>query len=185
VLLAQHTTTGIGTFSAIVFSVALSLMLGASAVYHPIDWSQARKAILARFDYASIYLLIGASYTPFCLATDLAYGPQILGFAWACALFGAGYSLFKQHASRAIRAGAYVVLGVAMLPNVPNLYRAIPGDAFALVACGGAAYILGALVYVARRPNPIPKHFAHHEVFHLFVFAGAGCHYAAVWRILA
>ena len=47
----------------------------------------------------------------------------------------------------------------------------------------GAAYITGACVYVRRWPNPSPAHFGYHEVFHLFVFAGAAFHYAAIWTI--
>lgn len=184
VILAQHAASALGAFCAIVFGLGLACMLGMSAVYHPIDWSPPRRAVLARFDYASIYLLIGASYTPFCLATDLAFGPQLLGIVWACSLLGAGYSLFRKHVSRAIRAGVYVFLGVAMVPNVLNLYAAIPGRAFVFSLLGGAAYITGALVYVARWPNPVPRHYGHHEVFHLFVFAGAACHYAAIWEFI-
>ena len=185
VILAQHASSALGAFCAIVFGAGLACMLGMSAIYHPVDWSQERKAVLARFDYASIFLLIGASYTPFCLATDLTFGPELLGVVWAGALLGAGYSLLRKTVSRSIRAGIYVFLGVAMVPNVLNLYEALPAQAFVLSLLGGAAYITGALVYVARWPNPVPRHYGHHEVFHLFVFAGAACHYTAIWEFIA
>ena len=99
-------------------------------------------------------------------------------------LLGAGYNLFRKTVSRTIRAVLYVFLGVAMVPNTLNLYAVLPGDVFLISLLGGALYILGAVVYILRWPNPVPRHYGHHEVFHLFVFAGAACHYAAIWQIV-
>lgn len=183
-LLTAHAASGLGAFSAAIFSLGLVAMLLTSGLYHAVTWSPRRLALMSRFDHAAIFVLIAASYTPFCLCTDVALGPHVLGVAWSCAAFGVLHSLFAAAADRAIRAGFYVLLGVGLSPCVPSLWWLIPGQAFALALGGGAAYILGAGVYVKRWPDPSPRHFGYHEVFHLFVFTGAACHYGAIWRIV-
>jgi len=49
-----------------------------------------------------------------------------------------------------------------------------------LLALGGIAYTLGGVVYAARRPNPFPRVFGYHEVFHALVIAGSSLHFALV-----
>ena len=178
------TESVVAAFSAAAFSFGLALMLGTSGLYHAVDWPPRRLALLSRLDHAAIFVLIGLSYTPFCLCTDMRFGPHLLGVVWAASLIGVLHTLLLPGAHRAIRATLFVLLGVAMVPHTPSLYAVLPGTAFALSLIGGAAYILGACVYVARWPNPSPKHFGYHEVFHLFVFAGAACHYAAIWQLV-
>jgi hemolysin III len=174
----------LAAFSATVFSLGLLAMLLTSGLYHAVTWSPSRLAWMSRLDHAAIFVLIGASYTPFCLCTDMPLGPHLLGVVWPCAAFGVLHCLFMEGAHRAVRAALYVLLGVAMAPSTPWLLGALPGPAFAAAVLGGAAYIVGALVYVRRWPNPSPKHFGYHEVFHLFVFAGAASHYVAIWQVV-
>lgn len=176
---------GVAMFSAGLFSLGLLLMLLTSGLYHAVTWtSPARLAWMSRLDHAAIFVLIGASYAPFCLATGMARGSLTLWIVWPCALLGALNCLLRPGTQRGLKAALYVLLGVAMVPNTPALYEALPGATFALSLCGGAAYILGACIYVSRWPNPSPRHFGYHEVFHLFVFAGAACHYAAIQDIV-
>lgn len=175
---------GVAMFSAALFSLGLLLMLGTSGLYHAVTWSPRRLALMSRLDHAAIFVLIGASYAPFCLGTDVPRGPLTLAIVWPATLFGVAQCLFRPGTHRALNATLYVLLGVTMVPNTPALFRVLPGEAFALALCGGAAYILGAVIYVTRWPNPSPRHFGYHEVFHLFVFTGAACHYAAIWNIV-
>ena len=63
------------------------------------------------------------------------------------------------------------------------LSAAVPqarGVGFGLVLGGGLLYTLGAVVYALKRPDPWPRVFGFHEIFHLFTIAGAGCHLAAI-----
>lgn len=184
VLLSLRAARGLPVFSAALFSLGLVALLLTSGLYHAVAWSPRRQALMSRLDHAAIFVLIAASYTPFCLCTDLPLGPQVLGVAWACATFGVLHSLLGAAPDRAVRAGLYVLLGAGLAPSVPALYRLLPTEAFVLAVGGGAAYILGAWVYVKRWPDPSPRHFGYHEVFHLFVFAGAASHYGAIWRIV-
>ena len=184
IYLSAHAASGLAAFGAAVFSLGLVAMLLTSGLYHAVTWSPRRLALMSRLDHAAIFVLIAASYTPFCLCADVPIGPYVLGVAWACGVFGVVHSLFAAAPDRAIRAAFYVLLGVGLSPCVPSLYWVLPGEAFARALGGGAAYILGAGVYVKRWPDPSPRHFGYHEVFHLFVFAGAASHYGAIWRIV-
>ena len=50
-----------------------------------------------------------------------------------------------------------------------------------LIAAGGLAYTLGAVVYGTKWPNPSPRWFGFHEIFHVLTVVGVhGCHYIAV-----
>ncbi len=72
----------------------------------------------------------------------------------------------------------YVLLGWVIVPVLPTLGRTLGGGALALLGAGGAAYTIGAIVYAARRPDPAPRVFGYHEIFHALVIAAAACHFA-------
>jgi hemolysin III len=42
---------------------------------------------------------------------------------------------------------------------------------------GGLCYSIGAAINLAGWPDPWPKVFGFHELFHLWVMAGSACHY--------
>jgi hemolysin III len=184
VLLVLAVPDGLATAAVAVYGVGLVGLFGVSAVYHTPTWSPRVRARLRRLDHAAIFLFIAASYTPFCLCTDLPHGPLMLGIVWAGAAAGIAKCLLWTRSPRAVTAALYVVLGLTVLPFVSSLWETYGGVTFTLCAVGGALYITGALVYVKRWPDPAPRVFGYHEVFHLFVFGGAACHYAALWRVV-
>jgi hemolysin III len=47
---------------------------------------------------------------------------------------------------------------------------------------GGLLYTSGAIVYATRRPNPFPRVFGFHEIFHLFVLGGSAAHFVFMLR---
>ena len=49
-----------------------------------------------------------------------------------------------------------------------------------LIVVGGALYSLGALVYGLKRPDPSPRWFGFHEVFHTCTVLAFIVHYIAV-----
>ena len=88
-------------------------------------------------------------------------------------------------APKPLVAAVCVLLGWAVLPLVPALKAALGTGAIALLAAGGVTYTLGAVIYAARRPDPFPRIFGYHEIFHALVIAAAVCHFAAVARAVA
>ena len=49
----------------------------------------------------------------------------------------------------------------------------------AFMAVGGFCYTAGGVVYALRKPNPSPRWFGFHEVFHALTVAGFICQYIA------
>jgi hemolysin III len=52
-----------------------------------------------------------------------------------------------------------------------------------LLFAGGLAYTAGAVVYGLRRPDPWPRWFGFHEIFHTGTLVGFTCHFLAVWLV--
>src|SRR5262249_18128604 len=50
---------------------------------------------------------------------------------------------------------------------------------------GGAAYTVGAIMDFLRWPRLLAGVVGPHELFHLFVLAGIGCHWRFVWNSAA
>ena len=68
-------------------------------------------------------------------------------------------------------------VGVALAPQLAGRLGIAPVLLFAL---GGVAYTIGALVYVGRRPNPLPTVFGYHELFHALTVVAVSCQYTAI-----
>jgi hemolysin III len=49
-----------------------------------------------------------------------------------------------------------------------------------LVIAGGLLYSLGALVLATKWPNPFPRTFGFHEIWHAATIAAAACLFAAI-----
>ncbi len=164
-----------------VYALSLCAMFGASALYHRIDWSPRPRAWLRRLDHSMIYVLVAGTYTPFALLVLApALGWAILGVVWAGALVGVVLSLVWIDKPRWLSAVLYVALGWVAIVVLPQLWDRAGVMAVALLATGGVLYTLGAVVYARRRPDPSPRVFGYHEVFHVLVIAAAAAQFAAV-----
>jgi hemolysin III len=164
-----------------VYGVGLCVLFGGSGLYHRWRWSPRWRPLLQRIDHSAIFVFIAASYTPIAL---LVLGDPlrwiVLGTVWAGALAGVAFSVAWISAPRALTAACYLALGWVAVIAVPQLVARLSAAPLALLAAGGLLYTLGALVYAARRPDPWPRTFGFHEVFHAFVVAAAAAHFAAM-----
>jgi hemolysin III len=164
-----------------VYALSLCAMFGASALYHRIDWPPRPSVWLRRLDHSMIYVLVAGTYTPFALLVlEPALGWTLLGVVWAGAVAGVVVSLVWIDAPRWLSAVLYVVLGWVGVMALPELWDRAGAMAVALLATGGVLYTLGALVYARRRPDPAPRVFGFHEVFHALVIAAAISQFASV-----
>jgi hemolysin III len=167
---------------AIVYGVSLVALFAVSAIYHGPTWSDRVRLILRRVDHSAIFLLIAGTYTPFAFLLENRAGWVMLGVVWAGALIGIVLSIAWVGALKVLVAAVCVLLGWAALPILPALRAALGTGAVVLLAAGGIVYSLGAVVYAFRRPDPFPRVFGYHEVFHALVIAAAACHFAVVAR---
>jgi hemolysin III len=104
----------------------------------------------------------------------------ILAILWGGALAGVIMKLVWIDAPKWLVAAAYVALGWAGVAALPELGSRLGAWALVLLIGGGTAYTAGAVIYALRRPDPAPKVFGYHEIFHALVIAAAGAHFAAV-----
>jgi hemolysin III len=170
---------------ALVYGISLVTLLAVSATYHRRNWSERVRAVWRRLDHSAIFLLIAGTYTPLSFLLGSRLGWIFLGIVWAGALLGIVMSIAWVRAPKALVAIVCVLLGWAALPLLPALKASLGTGAVALLAAGGIVYSLGAAVYALRRPDPFPRVFGYHEIFHTLVIAGAGCHFAVVARAVS
>jgi hemolysin III len=170
--------------AANVYGASLFALFGVSALYHRPTWPQRARLWLRRLDHSAIFLLVAGTYTPFCLVLGGGRGDTLLAVAWAGAALGILQSVLWVRAPKPLVAIVYVLLGWIILPVLPTLVVRLGPGAVALLAAGGLTYSLGAVVYAARRPDPFPRVFGYHEVFHALVVVAAGLHLAVTARAI-
>lgn len=166
---------------AVIYGTTLITLFGISALYHRPMWSPRARELMRRLDHASIFVFIAGSYTPICLlAMPPEHGRWLLIFAWCFAAVGVIHAIFFVHAFRTFNAVLFVAMGCAALPFVGDLAAGMGAVCVGLIIAGGAIYIAGAVVYARRWPDPNPRVFGYHEVFHLMVILAGALHYAAM-----
>ena len=165
----------------VVYLFGTLAMFGVSALYHRGRWTDRELAWWRRLDHSMIFLAIAGAYTPISVAALHGWHlSATLLTVWIGAVIGVALELGPLHLPRAIFSIIYVIVGWSLLPSVVQLYQGLGPLGFSLVLAGGLAYTFGAVVYAAKRPNPWPRTFGFHEVFHLFTVIGAGLHLAAI-----
>ncbi len=168
--------------SMLVYGVSMCALFAVSAVYHLGSWPPALRARLRGLDHASIFGLIAGTFTP--IAFNVLGSWERVGILvaiWAQAAIGVASTVITLPRSRWTRTALYLAMGWTAALAAPSLLRALPPSAIAMLLAGGLAYSAGALVYALRRPNPFPRVFGFHEVFHVFVIAGTSAFVAAIW----
>ncbi len=185
IALAAIAPSARGRAAANVYGASLFALFLVSALYHRPNWAPRARAWMRRLDHSAIFLLVAGTYTPVCLLLPPRTGGPLLAVVWGGAAGGIVQSVLWVHAPKPLVAAVYVALGWAVLPVLPAIRTLLGPEALALLAGGGAAYTLGAVVYAARRPDPFPRVFGYHEVFHALVIAAAACHFAVVTRAVA
>lgn len=166
-------------WGAAIYLASSLLLFGVSALYHRIYWSPKVKAALRRFDHANIFLLIAGTYTPVALGTlPLEKATTLLIIVWGGATIGIIFRVFWLNAPSWIYVPLYIALGWAAVFYLVDIGRGNLA-AMILVAAGGLLYTLGAIVYAFKWPNPSPKNFGFHEIFHAFTVLAFFCHWAA------
>jgi hemolysin III len=171
--------------AAAIYSLSLVALFGVSAIYHRVHWGADRtRAWMRRADHASIFILIAGTYTPVSLlglgAED---GKRLLIMIWTGAAAGVLLSLFWVKAPKALVAAIAIGVGWMIVPYFAEVRRFL-GEYVWLLLAGGIAYTLGAVIYALKRPNPWPRVFGYHEVFHALTLVGAVLHFTAIVQVV-
>ncbi|MGH2870745.1 MAG: PAQR family membrane homeostasis protein TrhA [Solirubrobacteraceae bacterium] len=166
--------------AATVYGIGLVALFAASGLYHRWPGPARFKPLLQRIDHGTIYVFIAATYTAIALVLHGAVLWIILVLAWAGAAAGVGLRLGWLSAPRSVVAGSYLLLGWLAVIAIPQLVGVLTPAPLALLGGGGLIYSLGAVVYARRRPDPWPRTFGFHEIFHVLVIAAATVQYIAI-----
>ncbi|MGH2911204.1 MAG: PAQR family membrane homeostasis protein TrhA [Solirubrobacteraceae bacterium] len=172
---------GRARLAASIYAVAVSALFGTSALYHRVTWRPAARRWMRRLDHSMIFVLIAGTYTPVALlALKGSLATTILVVLWAGALGGVIFKLLWIDGPKWLFAAVYVALGLVSAAVFGELPTAIGWLGVGGLALGGLLYVLGAVVYASGRPNPWPKVFGYHEIFHALVIAAAALQYAVI-----
>jgi hemolysin III len=178
ILLVAAAPSARARVAAAAYGASLFTLFTVSALYHRPTWSPRARLAMRRLDHSAIFVLIAGTYTPFCLLLGGSRGGTMLAIAWGGALLGMTRAVLWPRAPKVLVAAISVALGWLVLPILPALRGLLGSGAVGLLAAGGIVYSLGAVVYATRRPDPFPRVFGYHEVFHAMVIAAAGLHFA-------
>lgn len=177
--------SGTAAFAAVIYSLGISLCFGISALYHRKIWGPRGYSVMRRLDHAAIFLLIAGTYTPYCLLLlPSGSAALLLGIVWTGAVVGMVLQLAWPSAPRWLSVPIYIALGWAAVAVLPQVLARGGVTVLVLLLVGGAAYSLGALCYALKWPNPWPRVFAHHELFHACTLVAAVCHHIGVYFAL-
>lgn len=173
--------TTLGRIGGGVFLIGSLLLFGTSAIYHRFTWRPTTEAVLRRLDHANIFIFIAATYTPLSLLL-LTGGSRIalLTLVWIAAVCGLLFRVLWLSAPRWLYTALYLGMGWAALGWLGPFWGAGGPVVFALIIAGGLCYTAGAVVYARKRPDPSPRWFGFHEIFHVATILGSACHYAAI-----
>ncbi|MFE4654992.1 hemolysin III family protein [Streptomyces sp. NPDC056707] len=164
-----------------VYSVTAWLLFATSAIYHRGTWGPLGEALLRRLDHANIFLIIAGTCTP--LAVLLLPSDQrsvLLWIVWAGALAGIAFRVLWVAAPRWLYTPCYLALGWAPVRYLPDFLHTGGAAVLVLIVAGGLLYSAGAVVYALQRPDPSPRWFGFHEVFHALTVAAFTAHYTAI-----
>ena len=165
-----------GTKAALtVYVVAMVGMFATSAGFHRIRWSAPAWRRMRRADHSAIFVGIAGTSTAMA-GLALAGWAQVtmLSLVWGGALIGIVLRQVWLDAPQWAVAVPYVVVGWCSLVVAPQLVRGLGAAGFFLMLGAGLAYTTGALVYAAKKPDPWPRVFGFHEIFHACTVIGAG-----------
>jgi hemolysin III len=162
--------------ATLAFGACLVFLFGTSALYHRVDWTPEARQRMRRLDHAAIFVLIAGGYTPlFSLVAKPGGGHGALTFIWLGASLGIAKSLAWPHAPKWITALLCVVLGWTVIFEVAARASIVGALATWMLVASGVVYSLGAIVYATKRPDPFPRTFGYHEVFHAIVIGASAC----------
>ncbi|PLX99868.1 MAG: hemolysin III [Desulfuromonas sp.] len=176
VVAAAETKDPYRIVSTSIFTLALLLFFCISTLYHTFT-RPAVRYVFRVLDHAGIFVVIAGTYTPFTLVTlRHGHGWLLFGVVWGLAVVGMIFKTFMTHRLRILAPCLYLCLGWLVVLDLKDLMTTLAPGGFWLLLSGGVIYSLGLIFYAIDK---IPYN---HAIWHLFVVAGAVCHYLAVYN---
>ena len=178
VLLLLRSDTPLKVTASCFYGVSMVLMMVMSSVYHAMRTGSRAKRICRRFDYTSIYLLIGGTFAPVLLLyLGGTLGIVLFCIQWAVILAGVTIvAVFGPGRWPALHFTLYFLIGWSGLLFLPQMFLHARTLLWYILA-GGLVYTLGMI------PFALKKKYSH-CVWHVFVLAAAALHWIGIYTQL-
>jgi len=183
-LLVALSPTVEARLAAVVYSLGVTALYGVSAAYHRGPWTEKGRTVMRRLDHAMIFVLIAATYTPLCLLLlDGTSKWLFLGAIWFVALAGLTLALTGISMKYGIGFVLYLALGWAAIFALPQFVAKMTPVQLGLLLAGGLFYTAGAIFLATRWPDPNPRVFGYHEVWHVMTVLAGICLAIDIWWV--
>ncbi len=170
-----------GRLAATVYALGLLALFAVSGLYHRLNWTAAKRAWMQKLDHGTIFVMIAGSYTPLCLLVLRGWVAWVmLAFAWTGAALGLVLAFTPGRASRVGRGVLYFCLGWAAVVAIPQMWSHLSVVEMILFAVGGLLFTVGSVFLFTHWPDPFPRVFGYHEVWHVLVVLAVICHFVAI-----
>lgn len=178
VLLLLRSDSSMKLLCSLIYGSCLIMMFMMSCLYHAFRWGTRVKRLWRRFDYISIYLLLGGTFTPlWLLFWQGQAGTVFCCVQWAVIITGIVFvAVFGPGRPKALHSVLFVVLGWVGLVFLPRMVRENP-PLFLTTLIGGVIYTLGVIPFALKKKGS-------HFLWHFFVFFGAAVHWFGIYLFL-
>lgn len=167
-----------------IYALTLVALFAVSSTYHLGLHTEEQRARWRRADHATIFLLIAGTYTPFCLLVLSGTAATVeLAIVWTGALAGVAIKMWRVDL-HVLSGFMYIGLGWVAVVTLPAIARGLGAPGTVLLVIGGALFTFGALVLATHKPDPWPRTFGYHEIWHAMTVLAASCHYVAILRVV-
>ncbi len=175
-LLFAQSESAIQQFAAVVYGLCTLVLFGISATYHGYPSTEKEIRFWQKFDHCCIYLMIAGSYTPTTLLLfDGWVRWSLFALVWTIALAGCIIKIFNRLQHKGFSLAVYIGMGLLIVPLLNEMAIKVPFEAIMWLLLGGVFYIGGTVFYYQDRAYH--KWVHSHEIWHVFVVAGALSHY--------
>ena len=175
-LLLMRANTQSQYTAAWIYGICTFVLFGISSTYHSYPVTQKEIRFWQKFDHCCIYLMIAGSYTPTALLVFDGYIKwSLFAMIWAIAIAGCVLKIFNRLKNTALSLTIYIAMGALIVPLLSEMSEKLPFSAIGLMLLGGLFYAGGTFFYY--KDKLMGKLLHSHEIWHLFVVAGAVSHY--------
>ena len=166
---------------SILYSLAVIGLFGVSSCYHGFSWSASAHDLLRRIDHSMIFITIAATYTPISwLLLPRSAAITVLIATWAGAAIGVLIMIFWPKAPQIVLVPIFLIVGWSALLVIDDFFASMSTTGLIFLLLGGSFHTIGAVVYGLKKPDPWPKTFGFHEIFHFCVVCGVASHYGVI-----
>lgn len=171
-----------GVRRMVAYGLTLVFVFAASTAFHFPIWPHEELVLLKKLDHAAIFLTIAGTCTAIYGAVRLRWTTYLTVATWVVAGVGATLKMLIWPMPLWLSAVIYLGLGWTAGSGLFLLTGVMEPVHKRLLLGGAGAFTLGAVVFAAEWPVLWRGVVEGHELFHLFVLAGAALFFAFVYR---